>query len=130
MLLTQYDLGCLAQASYLSADEATGTAVVVDSQRDAEQYLQDTIPHGWHIDDVFLTHFHTDFLAGHIALQDRVGATICLGAQAQTAFTCTPFAPGATLEVGWRLTHAQVRQRRGGLHGERNCRTCMERKET
>lgn len=95
MLLKQYYLGCLAHASYLIADEATGTAVVVDPQRDIEQYLHDTTQHGWHIDHIFLTHFHADFLAGHIELRDRVGAAICLGAQAECA--CTPFAHGETL---------------------------------
>ena len=100
MLLKQYYLGCLAHASYLIADETTGTAVVVDPQRDIAQYLHDTTPHGWHIDYVFLTHFHADFLAGHIELRDRVGATICLGAQAQAEFAFTPFAHGETLECG------------------------------
>jgi hypothetical protein len=41
MLLQQYYLGCLAHASYLIGDEATGTAVVVDPQRDIDQYLAD-----------------------------------------------------------------------------------------
>ena len=100
MLLKQYYLGCLAHASYLIADEATGTAVVVDPQRDIEQYLHDTTSHGWHIDSVFLTHFHADFLAGHIELRDRVGATICLGAQARADFAFTPFAHGETLTFG------------------------------
>jgi hydroxyacylglutathione hydrolase len=100
MLLKQYYLGCLAHASYLIADEATGTAVVIDPQRDIEQYLHDTTSHGWHIDYVFLTHFHADFLAGHIELRDRVGATICLGAQARADFAFTPFAHGETLTFG------------------------------
>jgi hydroxyacylglutathione hydrolase len=100
MLLKQYYLGCLAHASYLIADEATGTAVVVDPQRDIDQYLHDTTSHGWHIDYVFLTHFHADFLAGHIELRERVGATICLGAQARADFAFTPFAHGETLTFG------------------------------
>jgi hydroxyacylglutathione hydrolase len=105
MLLKQYYLGCLAHASYLIADEATGTAIVVDPQRDIEQYLHDTAPHGWHIKYVFLTHFHADFLAGHIELRERVGATICLGARAQADFAFTPFAHGDTLTCGHvRLT--------------------------
>jgi glyoxylase-like metal-dependent hydrolase (beta-lactamase superfamily II)/rhodanese-related sulfurtransferase len=100
MLLKQFYLGCLAHASYLIVDEATGTAVVVDPQRDIEQYLHETTPYGWHIDYVFLTHFHADFLAGHIELRDRVGATICLGAKAQAEFVFTPFAHGERLEFG------------------------------
>jgi glyoxylase-like metal-dependent hydrolase (beta-lactamase superfamily II) len=100
MVLKQYYLGCLAHASYLIADTGTGTAIVVDPQRDIDQYLQDATQHGCHIKYVFLTHFHADFLAGHIELRDRLGATICLGAQAQAEFAFTPFAHGETLTCG------------------------------
>jgi hydroxyacylglutathione hydrolase len=105
MLLQQYYLGCLAHASYLIADEATGTAVVVDPQRDIDQYLADAEAHGLHIRYVFLTHFHADFLAGHLELYERTGATICLGAQAQADYAFTPFHNGETLTFGHvRLT--------------------------
>ena len=100
MLLKQYYLGCLAHASYLIGDETTGTAVVVDPQRDIDQYLHDANQHQLHIDYVFLTHFHADFLAGHIELRDRVGATICLGAQAQADYDFRRFAQGDTLAFG------------------------------
>lgn len=100
MWLKQYYLGCLAHASYLIADEASGTAVVVDPQRDIDQYLRDADQHQFHIDYVFLTHFHADFLAGHIELRDRLGATICLGAQAQADFDFRRFAQGDTLDFG------------------------------
>ena len=72
MLLKQDSFGCLAYASYLIADEATGTAVVADPQRAIEQCLHKTMQHSWHIDYVFLTHIHANFLAGHIELQSRV----------------------------------------------------------
>lgn len=100
MLLKQYYLGCLAHASYLIADTTTGTAVVVDPQRDIDQYLQDAAQYGCHIRYVFLTHFHADFLAGHLELRDRVGATICLGAQAQADYAFVPYKDGDTLEFG------------------------------
>jgi hydroxyacylglutathione hydrolase len=90
MLLKQYYLGCLAHASYLIADEVTGTAVVVDPQRDIDQYLTDAEASGWHIRFVFLTHFHADFLAGHLELHERTGAAICLGARAQADYAFTP----------------------------------------
>lgn len=83
MILKQYYLGCLAHASYLVADEDTGTAAVVDPQRDIDQYLDEAKQQGVQIRHVFLTHFHADFLAGHLELRDRVGATIYLGAQAE-----------------------------------------------
>ena len=100
MLLKQYYLGCLAHASYLIADEQTGTAVIVDPQRDIDQYLDDAIQHDVHIRYVFLTHFHADFLAGHLELRDRVGATICLGARAQADFPFRAFGDGDRLEFG------------------------------
>jgi hydroxyacylglutathione hydrolase len=100
MLLKQYYLGCLAHASYLIADPTTSTAVVVDPQRDIDQYLHDATQQGCHIRYVFLTHFHADFLAGHLELHERVGATICLGAQAQADYPFTPFKDGDELAFG------------------------------
>jgi glyoxylase-like metal-dependent hydrolase (beta-lactamase superfamily II)/rhodanese-related sulfurtransferase len=105
MILKQYYLGCLAHASYLIGDEGTGTAVVVDPQRDIAQYVEDGAQQGLQIRYVFLTHFHADFLAGHLELRDRVGATICLGARAEAEYAFQPFRDGDTLEFGHvRLT--------------------------
>ena len=100
MILKQYYLGCLAHASYLLADEPTGTAVVVDPQRDIEQYVDDAQRQGLQIRYVFLTHFHADFLAGHLELRDRVGATICLGARAEADYAFKPFKDGESLAFG------------------------------
>ena len=88
MVLKQYDLGCLAHGSYMIADEETKTAVVVDPQRNIDQYLQDAEQWGGQIRHGFLTHFHADFLAGHPSLRDRVGARIYLGARAETEYSC------------------------------------------
>lgn len=100
MIFKQYYLGCLAQASYLIADEETKVGVVVDPQRDIDQYLQDAEAQGISIRYVFLTHFHADFLAGHVELQEQVGAKICLSAQAQAEFPFLPFKDGQVLEFG------------------------------
>jgi len=105
MILKQYYLGCLAHASYLVADEQTGTAVVVDPQRDIDQYVDDAQHQGLQIRYVFLTHFHADFLAGHLELRDRVGATLCLGAHAEADYAFTPFKDGDTLEFGQVRLH-------------------------
>jgi glyoxylase-like metal-dependent hydrolase (beta-lactamase superfamily II)/rhodanese-related sulfurtransferase len=98
--LKQYYLGCLAHASYLLADEASGEAVVVDPQRDVEQYVEDAHGLGCRISHVFLTHFHADFLAGHLELRDREEAEIHLGARAKAEYRFTPMADGSTLQVG------------------------------
>ena len=64
MFLKQYYLGCLAHASYLIAEEASGCAIVVDPQRDIEQYVADAAELGVQIRHVFLTHFMRTFLPG------------------------------------------------------------------
>jgi glyoxylase-like metal-dependent hydrolase (beta-lactamase superfamily II)/rhodanese-related sulfurtransferase len=84
----------------MMADEKTKTAVVVDPQRDIEQYLQDAEQWGVQIRHVFLTHFHADFLAGHLELRDRVGAQIYLGARAEAEYAFTPVKDGDVLEFG------------------------------
>ena len=83
MILKQFYLNCLAHASYLIGDEQTHVAAVVDPQRDVDQYLAFAAEHGLRIEHVFLTHFHADFVAGHIELRDRAGAKIYLGASAR-----------------------------------------------
>jgi hydroxyacylglutathione hydrolase len=100
MVLKQYYLGCLAHASYLIADEASGEAAVVDPQRDVEQYLADADQLGCRIAHVFLTHFHADFVAGHLELRDRTRAQIYLGARANAEYEFTPLSDGATVRLG------------------------------
>ena len=81
-------------------DEATGTAAVVDPQRDTDQYIAFAAEHALKIKHVFLTHLHADFVAGHLELRDRVGATIYLGAAAKAAYAFTPLRDGDILEFG------------------------------
>lgn len=89
MLLKQYYLGCLAHASYIIGDEKTKTAVIVDPQRDVDHYIADADAQGMTIKHVFLTHFHADFVSGHLELRDRVGAELHLGAAAKTEYAVT-----------------------------------------
>jgi len=104
MILKQYYLGCLAHASYLLGDEASGTGIVVDPQRDIQQYLKDAETFGLQIRHVFLSHFHADFVAGHLELRDRCGATIHLGAQAKAEYAFVAMKDGDTLDFpGMRL---------------------------
>jgi glyoxylase-like metal-dependent hydrolase (beta-lactamase superfamily II) len=100
MILEQYYLGCLAHASYLVADPESGLAAVVDPQRDVDQYVDDARALGCRIAHVFLTHFHADFVAGHLELRDREGADIHLGARAKAEFAFTPMADGASVQLG------------------------------
>ena len=104
MFLKQYYLGCLAHASYLLGDEASGSAIVVDPQRDIEQYLADAAANGFTIRHVFLSHFHADFVAGHLELRDRCGATIHLGSRAKAEYPFVAMRDGDTLDFpGLRL---------------------------
>jgi hydroxyacylglutathione hydrolase len=104
MILKQYYLGCLAHASYLLGDEASSTAIIVDPQRDTQQYLADAEKFGLQIRHVFLTHFHADFVAGHLELRDRWGATIHLGSRAQAEYAFVAMKDGDTLKFpGLRL---------------------------
>src|ERR671936_3116283 len=100
MILHQFYLNCLAHASYLIGDEQTHIAAVVDPQRDIDQYVAFAERAGLRIAHVFLTHFHADFVAGHLELRDRAGATIYLGAAAKAEFAFTPLHDGDRIELG------------------------------
>jgi rhodanese-related sulfurtransferase/glyoxylase-like metal-dependent hydrolase (beta-lactamase superfamily II) len=100
MFFRQYYLGCLAHASYLLGDHETSTAVVVDPQRDINQYLEDARREGLQIRHTFLTHFHADFVAGHLELRDQAGAQIHIGARGQTEYASVRLSDGDTMEFG------------------------------
>ena len=100
MIFKQFYLPCLAHASYVIGDEETGTAAVVDPQRDTYQYIAFAAQHALKIKHVLLTHLHADFVAGHLELRDREGAQIYLGASAKAGYAFTPLREGDTLEFG------------------------------
>ena len=100
MILKQFYLNCLAHASYLIGDETTGVAAVVDPQRDIDRYLEFAAEHKLNIEHVILTHLHADFIAGHLELRDRLGATIYLGAKARAEYRFTPLGDGSVIEFG------------------------------
>ena len=100
MIFERFYLNCLAHASYLIGDEDTRTAAVIDPRRDVGLYLEEAERRGLRIRHVFLTHFHADFIAGHLELRDRAGATIYLGARARAEYGFTPMADGDAVEFG------------------------------
>jgi hydroxyacylglutathione hydrolase len=100
MILTQYYLKCLAHASYLIGDVSSHDAAVIDPQRDVDQYLEEARARGLVIRHVVLTHFHADFVAGHLELRDRTGAAIYLGRRAQAEYRFTPLGDGERIELG------------------------------
>ena len=100
MILEQFYLNCLAHASYVIGDEEAGIAAVIDPQRDIDSYVSFAAEHGLRIAHVFLTHLHADFIAGHLELRDRTGATIYLGAPASAEYAFTPLGDGQAVEFG------------------------------
>lgn len=100
MFFQRFYLGCLAHASYLIADERTKVAAVIDPQRDIDQYLEVAEQNGFDIRYVFLTHFHADFVAGHIELRDRLNAKIYLGERAQAEYDFHAVKDGDVVEFG------------------------------
>jgi len=100
MVLHQFYLNCLAHASYLVGDEGAGVAAVIDPQRDVDQYLAFAEARGLRIAHVVLTHLHADFVAGHLELRDRAGATICLGRKAVAEYNFKPVGDGSVIPLG------------------------------
>ncbi len=100
MIFTQYYLDCLSQASYLIGDESSGRAVVVDPRRDIDEYVRDADAAGLQIELVLETHFHADFLSGHLELAAATGAVIGYSSVAETEFDSRALADGERIELG------------------------------
>ena len=100
MKFNQYYLECLSHASYLIGDETTGRAVVVDPQRDVSEYLADAKEMGMTIELVIETHFHADFLSGHLELAEATGARIVYSSVAQPEFDFMGVADGERYSLG------------------------------
>ncbi len=100
MKFTQYYLDCLSQASYLIGDESTGRAVVVDPRRDVDEYVRDAEADGFTIELVIETHFHADFLSGHLELAAATGAEIGFSSVAKPEFATRALEDGERYSLG------------------------------
>ena len=98
MYFKQFYLGCLAHASYLIGSE--GEAVVVDPQRDVDQYLAEAEAQGLQIKYVIETHLHADFVSGHRELASRTGAEIVFGKEAGATFPHRAVSDGDEIKIG------------------------------
>ncbi|HEX7708001.1 MAG TPA: MBL fold metallo-hydrolase [Thermoanaerobaculia bacterium] len=98
MYFRQFYLGCLAHASYLIG--SNGEAVVVDPQRDIDQYLDEAERQGLRIRYVVETHLHADFVSGHVELAERAGAQIVFGSAARVEFPHIAVSDGDELRIG------------------------------
>ena len=100
MKFTQYYLECLSHASYLIGDETSGRAVVIDPQRDIAEYVKDAEEAGMKIELVIETHFHADFLSGHLELAAATGAEIGFSSVASPEFPSRKLADGERISLG------------------------------
>jgi len=98
MYFKQFYLGCLAHASYLIG--SNGEAVVVDPQRDVDEYITEAATQHLQIKYIIETHLHADFVSGHHELATRTGAEIVFGRQAVVAFPHRRVADGDELKIG------------------------------
>lgn len=108
--LSQHYLECLSHASYVVADTESGIAAVVDPQRDISAYLTEATENGFTIKYVVETHFHADFLSGHLELAEATGAEIVFGAAAmgRTDFPIKALANGDVIVLGDSDDHARL----------------------
>ena len=81
---------CFSSPTTLAVSAHASYLIVVDPQQDVQQYLTNAGRLGAKIRHVFLTHFHTDFIAGHLELRDRCSVDIRLGARAQAEYSFVP----------------------------------------
>ncbi len=98
MQLEQIYTGCLAQGAYYI--ESKGEAVVIDPLREVAPYLARAEKDGAKIKYVLETHFHADFVSGHIDLAAKTGAQIVFGPTAQPGFEAHVATDGEVLKVG------------------------------
>jgi len=101
MKIEQIYTGCLAQGAYYIRSE--NEAVIIDPLREVQPYLAKAEADGVRIKYVLETHFHADFVSGHIDLAAKTGATIVYGPTAQPAFNAHIAADNEELKVG-RIT--------------------------
>ena len=100
MMFNQYYLDCLSHASYLIGDRTTGRAVVIDPQRDVSAYVADAKVAGMTIELVIETHFHADFLSGHLELAEATGARIVYSSVARPEYDFMAVEDGERYSLG------------------------------
>ncbi len=98
MKIEQIYTGCLAQGAYYI--ESEGEAVVIDPLREVKPYMQKAANSNAKIKYVFETHFHADFVSGHLDLAKQSGAAIVFGPTAKPNFEAYIAADGEEIKVG------------------------------
>ena len=98
MNIEQIYTGCLAQGAYYIT--SNGEAAIIDPLREVEPYLERAKKDNVKIKYIFETHFHADFVLGHVDLAKATGATIVFGPNAKTTYDAHIAADGEELKLG------------------------------
>lgn len=84
MIIKQIYTGCLAQGAYYI--ESNGEVAIIDPLREVQDYIDSAAKNNAKIKYIFETHFHADFVSGHVTLAEKTGAKIVYGPTAKTSF--------------------------------------------
>ncbi|EDP94580.1 MBL fold metallo-hydrolase [Kordia algicida OT-1] len=98
MKIQQIYTGCLAQGAYYI--ESNGEAAIIDPLRETKTYVEKATENNVHIKYVFETHFHADFVSGHLDLAKATGATIVFGPDATTDYEMYSAKDGEEFSIG------------------------------
>ncbi|MFQ3597527.1 MAG: MBL fold metallo-hydrolase [Chloroherpetonaceae bacterium] len=98
MKVEQIYTGCLAQGAYYI--ESNGEAAIIDPLREAEPYLTRLQADNAKLKYIFETHFHADFVSGHLDLSKKTSAPIVYGPNAKCEFDCISAEDGQIFELG------------------------------
>lgn len=98
MKIQQLYTGCLAQGAYYI--ESEGEAAIIDPLREVQQYINTANEAGATIKYIFETHFHADFVSGHLTLSEKTGAPIIYGPNANPAFKAHIAKDGEVFKLG------------------------------
>ena len=98
MKIEQIYTGCLSEAAYYI--ESEGESVIIDPLREIEPYIEKAKENNTQIKYILETHFHADFVSGHVELAKKTGATIIFGPHAKTEFKFKQVEDGELISVG------------------------------
>lgn len=98
MKIEQIYTGCLAQGAYYI--ESEGEVAIIDPLRETQQYVDKANANSSKIKYIFETHFHADFVSGHVDLAKKTGATIVFGPGAETSYDIHSAKDNETFKLG------------------------------
>jgi len=98
MKIEQIYTGCLAQGAYYISSE--GEAAIIDPLRETAPYIAIAEKENVKIKYIFETHFHADFVSGHVDLANKTGATIVFGPHAETTYKSHVARDGEEFKIG------------------------------